>query len=210
MTNPHKTDISLLSGQYFDWADIGANSHLTVTDIARGLSCVARYAGQTPGRPYTVAQHSVLVTNLLVQAYPRSPKLWLMGLFHDATEALMGDIVSPLKRLLPDYQRIENELHGHMARWFNFDPEHDPRVRHADLVALALEKRLILRNEDRWDCLEKAGIDAKTLAGLSQPPSFYLPNVWSHDEACGQFLLWYRQISSACQIPSDALPMESI
>ncbi|WKV22056.1 hypothetical protein Phage2-1_00055 [Achromobacter phage 2-1] len=40
----HATDISLHSGGYFDWADIGANSHMLITDVANGLASTARYA----------------------------------------------------------------------------------------------------------------------------------------------------------------------
>lgn len=34
----HKTDVSLVSGRYFDWANIGANSHLQIVDVASGLA----------------------------------------------------------------------------------------------------------------------------------------------------------------------------
>lgn len=190
----HKNDVGLASGPYFDWNNIGANSHMSVYDVASGLSSTARYCGQLPYVTYNVAQHSVLVAQLLMELNPGQPQLWYAGLFHDATEALMGDITSPLKKLLPDYQRIEAELHGHMARWFGFNPEHDPRIRYADLVALAIEKHVLLQNNDRWACLEDAGIDNLTLARLSFPLEVYLDCVWNRDESRKRFMQMYRKL----------------
>lgn len=192
----HKTDVSLVSGRYFDWANIGANSHLQIVDVASGLASTNRYCGQIKVKPYNVAQHSVLVTQLLQEFHPDQPQLWFSGLMHDATESLMGDITSPLKRLLPDYQRIEDELHGHMARWFGFNPKKDPRIRHADLLALAIEKHLLLQNTDVWDCLEKAGITALDLAQLKYPLSTYLPRTWDYTEARMQFLSFYHNLAA--------------
>jgi len=192
---PHKDDVSLASGGYFDWTNIGANSHMSVYDVASGLSSTARYCGQLPYVTYNVAQHSVLVAQLLMELNPGQPQLWYMGLFHDATESLMGDATSPLKRLLPDYRRIENELHGHMARWFRFDPTHDPRIRYADLVALAIEKHVLLQNGDLWACLEDAGINHLTLARLDFPLEVYLDCVWNRDESRKRFMQMYNKLA---------------
>lgn len=191
----HKNDVTLASGGYFDWANIGANSHMTVYDVASGLASTGRYCGQLPYVTYNVAQHSVLVARLLIEMNPDQPRLWYAGLFHDATEALMGDITSPLKKMLPDYQRIEAELHAHMARWFGFHPDHDPAIRYADLVALAIEKHVLLQNDHRWACLEDAGIDNLTLARLELPLESYLDCVWNRDESRKRFMQMYNKLA---------------
>lgn len=59
-------------------------------DIAHSLARISRYAGCTSGHPYSVAQHSVLVSRLCPD--PR----W--GLLHDGHEMIMQDVSSPLKR----------------------------------------------------------------------------------------------------------------
>jgi len=70
-------------------------------DIAHGLARVQRFGGQAHSEFYSVADHSVLVSRLC------SPKNALLGLMHDASEAFIGDVVTPLKSQLPAYYDIE-------------------------------------------------------------------------------------------------------
>ena len=73
-------------------------------DIACGLSKVQRFGGQTNVEFYSVAEHSVLVSRLC------NPRNALLGLMHDASEAFIGDVVTPLKRQISFYYEVE-------ARW---------------------------------------------------------------------------------------------
>ena len=57
-------------------------------DIAQALGTIARFNGHTKEH-YTVAQHSVIVANLV------PPEHQLAALLHDATEAYIGDMVRP-------------------------------------------------------------------------------------------------------------------
>jgi hypothetical protein len=67
-------------------------------DIAQGLSLTNRYTGQTR-RPYSVAQHAVLVARELRRAgHPPDVVMW--GLHHDDAEAYCGDVTRPMKKLL--------------------------------------------------------------------------------------------------------------
>lgn len=61
-----------------------------IRDIAHSLSLINRFTGHTP-KPYSVAQHSFLVSCLC----PKEFRLW--GLLHDAPEAYISDISRPLK-----------------------------------------------------------------------------------------------------------------
>lgn len=73
-----------------------------IEDIAVGLSNIKRFGGMTR---FSVAQHSVNVSlSLLLKAEPNKLKpeealLGLYGLLHDASEAYLGDLISPLKNL---------------------------------------------------------------------------------------------------------------
>ena len=70
-------------------------AHISIRDIAHHLALINRFNGATP-LPYSVAQHSVLVADLLLEA--RQPvHVVLAGLLHDAHEAYLGDIPTPVK-----------------------------------------------------------------------------------------------------------------
>lgn len=74
-----------------------------IRDIAHALSNICRFTGHV-GEFYSVAQHSVLVSYLVNPIYARE------ALMHDASEAYLGDVNSPLKHQLPEYQKIEAEV----------------------------------------------------------------------------------------------------
>lgn len=68
-----------------------------IEDIAHALSLKCRFGGHCK-QFYSVAQHSVLVCNTLnANGGRRSPELLMQGLMHDAAEAYMPDIASPIK-----------------------------------------------------------------------------------------------------------------
>lgn len=70
---------------------------LTIVDIAEALSRIPRFGGHSTG--FSVAEHSLLVARILGER-GESHRTQLYGLLHDAAEAYLGDIPSPLKRRL--------------------------------------------------------------------------------------------------------------
>ena len=64
---------------------------IDIIDIAHALSMQCRYTGHTK-EFYSVAQHSTIISF----ACPDPDALW--GLLHDASEAYLSDISSPVKR----------------------------------------------------------------------------------------------------------------
>lgn len=93
---------------------------INVVDIAHALSHLCRFGGHCP-RFYSVAEHSVLVAKALL---PYGTHIALAGLFHDATEAYMQDLVSPLKHRLPDYMDAEDCLESVIALKLRVDFSH--------------------------------------------------------------------------------------
>lgn len=63
--------------------------------IAHALSQIVRFAGNNPAGPYSVAQHSYLGA-LQLEHETGDKKLALHFLLHDAHEAFIGDIPSPV------------------------------------------------------------------------------------------------------------------
>ncbi len=76
---------------------------IDIEDMAHALSQINRFNGQTD-YPISVAQHSVNVS-LCVK-----PENALLGLLHDSAEYLIGDIISPVKRLVPEVKVREAEI----------------------------------------------------------------------------------------------------
>lgn len=123
-------------------------------DIARGLAQSTRFTGAT-WSPYTVAQHSVIVANLLPE------RLRIHGLLHDAPEVYIGDITSPLKRSLekklPGFRAALDaieapflELIYQKAGVAMPTTEEGELVLRADLTALAIEQRDLMISDNDW------------------------------------------------------------
>lgn len=74
---------------------------ISIVDIAHALGNSCRYGGHCP-RFYSVAEHSVFVRNLMKEA-KRDPMELFAGLMHDAEEAYMMDMPTPIKRNFPSY-----------------------------------------------------------------------------------------------------------
>jgi len=91
--------IHTFSGIAFDLLDPKPGMIL-VDDIVHSLSLINRFNGAAKF-PYSVAQHSLYVAGLL------PPELKLHGLLHDAPEAYVGDMVSPLKKIMTEYKEVE-------------------------------------------------------------------------------------------------------
>jgi 5'-deoxynucleotidase YfbR-like HD superfamily hydrolase len=123
MTSPRRKTVSraaprawqrMLSGRRLDLLD-PSPLDIEIEDIAHGLSRVARWNGQTEGaNPFTVAQHSLLVTDIAIAMKPALPARWkLAALLHDAPEYVVGDLISPFKAAVGlDYKAFENRLLG--------------------------------------------------------------------------------------------------
>ena len=102
----------MLSGRRLDLLD-PSPMDIEIEDIAHGLARVARWNGQTLGEhAFSVAQHSVVVEEILVHVQPQIEPRWrLAALLHDASEYVIGDMISPFKAALGvDYRTFEERL----------------------------------------------------------------------------------------------------
>lgn len=102
----------MLSGRRLDLLD-PSPLDIEIEDIAHGLARVARWNGQTLGaHAFSVAQHSLLVEELCRKLAPDwDKKKRLTALLHDASEYVIGDMISPFKAALGlDYKAFEAKL----------------------------------------------------------------------------------------------------
>lgn len=142
-----RTDIQTAAGRYFDLLRPNDN-HFGIEEIAHALSHICRFTGHTREH-YSVAQHSWLVSWLVPAQFA------LHGLLHDAAEAFVGDVSSPLKRQMPTYQWIEQGVESAVLNRFGLYgwPDDSYRaVKQADLVALVTEQRDLMppRGDGDW------------------------------------------------------------
>lgn len=156
--SPRPAQSETASGRFIDLLDPKADA-IDLGDIARGLSLTCRYGGQVR-RFYSVAEHAVLVHDLLVWLRQPTPIL-LAGLFHDAAEAYLGDVVSPLKwamreetaelvrhgRALAPYDTITHRMERAIIARFKLGCSFDcAAVKLADMWALRIEARTLTRS----------------------------------------------------------------
>lgn len=153
-----------------------------IEEIAHALSMLCRFTGHTR-RFYSVAQHSVHVSSLVL------PHNALIALLHDATEAYVGDVASPLKALLPEYQRIEQTVWQAIATRFDLDDALPLDVKRADLAMLAAERR---------DLMPAGGPQWGVLRGVTPPEWTVVP--WTQEKARTQFLETFWGITHQDQI----------
>lgn len=102
----------MLSGRRLDLLD-PTPVDIEIEDIAHGLAFVARWNGQTKGDfAYSVAEHSLLVTEIFALQQPNAPAKWqLAALLHDAPEYVIGDMISPVKAAVgPGYSALDDRL----------------------------------------------------------------------------------------------------
>ena len=126
----------------------GRIDNIDIEDIAHGLAYQCRFNGQT-NRFYSVAQHSIMVADLVPAEYRRA------ALLHDAAEAYLGDMVKPLKVLIPAFSDIEDRVTQLIAENFDVDFSDYAPIKDADLRALATEKRdLMPHSTEQWSYLK--------------------------------------------------------
>ena len=122
---------------------------ISIIDIAHALSNICRFTGHTK-EFYSVAQHSVLVSNC-----QNTLEEQRAGLLHDATEAYVNDLPSPLKNsgYLDDYKILENRIHDVINDKYNINDGMTPNIKKADLKVLITEKRDVVNTKGvrLWD-----------------------------------------------------------
>jgi hypothetical protein len=135
--------ILLHSGEYLNLLD-PKSSKFSIEDIAHGLSMTCRFNGQC-NYFYSVAEHCVFMSHQIQTEYA------FEALMHDASEAFLGDIVTPLKKILPAYQEIEKSFERQIALRYNLPMKMSPQVKKADTRMCVTEKQQLMNNFDVWD-----------------------------------------------------------
>ena len=131
------------SGYMFDILNPDINM-VSIEEISHCLSYECRYNGHVPGDNFlSVAEHSVSVCERIQRDVDSgSVNVYLIALLHDAHEAYTGDIVAPLKRLLPEIKEIEKGIQDVILSKFGINEVSDKTagvVKRADEQAGEME-----------------------------------------------------------------------
>lgn len=141
-----KNKVRVNSGIYINPFNMTKNE-ISILDIAHSLSQKPRFNGNL-NFYYSVADHSVWIANKLEEKVPYNPKLCLRGLLHDASEAYLWDIPTPLKeypqmeqlsKAVQDLQRLIDSKYL-TESWTE---EHNNAIKKLDRKALEIE----------WNCM---------------------------------------------------------
>ena len=104
--NDNMATLETVSGRKVDVSNPDPSS-IVIEDIAWALSRMPRFSGHSiPYIPYSVAQHCVQVAKDLA---PHGPQIQMYGLLHDAAEAYINDLPSPVKHI-PEIHAVIKKL----------------------------------------------------------------------------------------------------
>ena len=140
-TNPNA--ILIHSGVLFDVFN-PKKEDINIIDIAHGLSNICRYGGHSP-KFYSVAQHSVLCS-----LQDGTLQEQLECLLHDSTETVVGDLPTPIKKNMPEYVKIEDNLMSIISEKFNLSFPLTENTHRVDRLILEFEYKNFFEepNED--------------------------------------------------------------
>lgn len=122
--------------------------------IAYALAHTNRFGGHTRV-PYSVAAHSIHVSLILERDHGKAAAR--VGLMHDAHEAYVGDMPTPIKKVLGDvWAVLEGIWQERIGQCFGLDYNACSRagLKYADLTALATERdQLCVTDKTQFDIM---------------------------------------------------------
>ena len=140
-------ELQIGGGKYVSVLDPSVDD-ITIYHIAHSLSNTGRYGGHARFF-YPVAQHCVIGS---YKAH--STGIQWDFLMHDATEAFILDVPSPLKYQLDDYRQLEKIWEPRISNKFSVYYPFLPEVKKLDVEALATERRDLLHPNGVWKVLQ--------------------------------------------------------
>jgi uncharacterized protein len=133
----------------------------SIQEVAHSLAQINRFTGHCH-RPYSVAEHSLLVADIARELYSATPVVELACLMHDAHECITGDMASPVKWVVGQrWTQFEGRHMAGVRRHFMLGSTfaaHNVMISKCDLIALATERRDLLpfttTHNEPWPMLD--------------------------------------------------------
>lgn len=226
------SSIETMTGKFVDLVNPDPAT-IDIRDIAWATSRVPRYVGHTiSALPYTIAQHSIFVTELVIELFkqdgvldlrrsffsyleekhlidtdlresctrllskPPSCYLLLELLMHDAPEAYIVDVPTPLKEV-DDFKQVYRKLEDRMMLAIrealgmhpDIDASHEVILKWADRAALTIEAHHLIRSRGaNWTRLMELDMTAMQLFKEPKEPI----------KVYEDFLGWFEELT---QVP---------
>lgn len=127
--------ITTYTGKRFNFIDVKADD-IDIVDIAKGLAYKPHFGGMTP-KYFSIAEHCLLVEMLLPENCTMRDRL--VALLHDGSEAYLGDMLKPIKVLLPEFCKIEDNLTVCILHKYGFELSEIKRIKPQDIQAQQME-----------------------------------------------------------------------
>jgi hypothetical protein len=175
--------LQTVSGRWVNPFDPDPNQ-LDAGDIARALANQCRFGGHSRVF-YSVAQHSVIVSQLVEQGGADIEDVFA-ALMHDATEAYLGDMPHPVKHrsaLGVAFRAAEDQLEHAIRDRFRIKPD-VPEIKRVDRALLATERRSF--SAEHWHWPELEGVEPLDLELTA----------WLPDEAAQAFAHRYAELDA--------------
>lgn len=151
---------------------------IDIEDIFMSLSRTSRYRGFTT-RIYSVLEHSYRGALAMRKL---KPEYTLEFLLHDAAEAYVGDVPTPLKELIPEFRTIEHRIDAVIREKYGLPLTMSPEVKAMDLAMMVTEKQALKPDSGDWGLLE--GLKP---ANVNIDPDTYFSNNWLRSAALDLF-----------------------
>lgn len=158
---------------------------LTIERIGHNLSMINRFVGST-SRPYSVAEHSLLVADIMEQHFGACVHGVFAGQMHDGHEAVTGDQSTPSKKEIgPGWDIFEGKFEALVSGHLRFRTarlRYAREIETADRLALAIERAQLMPQEQPngvpctpWPCLARVPV----LDGYDLNAGWRVSRTWS-------------------------------
>ncbi|MEH6476693.1 MAG: hypothetical protein V7727_13455 [Sneathiella sp.] len=174
-------------------------NEIKLTDIIWPLAKTCRYNGGIKNRRdgahvralhYSVAEHSVLMAQKLLLDFPDRPELAFQGLMHDAAEAYVGDLVSPIKDVMPEFRDVEDGVLKVIFEKFEIEFPLSDVVKEYDTRILLDEVSAGLNPGD-WDF------------GIEAEPLWIDLKFWTASTAFEEFVQMFGQLRAKIEVQTE-------
>lgn len=181
--------VETYSGRFVNFDCLNPEQFI-IDDIATHLANICRFGGAMDcAKWYSVAEHSVNVARVLADRGAH-PDIIFGGLMHDAHEAYVGDITTPVKKMFGHtYKDIVALLDREISRKFDVKLN-SAGIAEADQVMLAIEA---------WHLMPSGGehVEWSGLPDVSPPvKALYQPRFWTPHVARKQFMEMWSSLST--------------